>query len=116
MDRDPACLFCKIVAGEVRSDVLHRDEDIVAFRDVNPQAPLHALIVPVRHVRTLDDLAEADAGLIARIVLCATGLAADRGFTGGYRLVWNCGPEAGQSVYHIHLHLLAGRRLAWPPG
>ena len=117
MQTDPNCLFCKIVAGEIRSDVLHRDERLVAFRDVNPQAPFHALVVPVRHIATLDDLTAGDGDLVAEIVLRAARLARESGRAeGGYRLVWNCGPEAGQSVFHIHLHVLGGRAMGWPPG
>jgi histidine triad (HIT) family protein len=117
MRPDPSCLFCKIVRGELRADLLHQDEQIVAFRDVNPQAPYHALVVPVRHVATLDELGDADGDLLGRMMLRATALAREQGLDrGGYRLVWNCGPDAGQSVFHIHLHLLGGRKMAWPPG
>jgi histidine triad (HIT) family protein len=116
-DRDPGCLFCKIVAGDLAAEILYRDAELVAFRDVNPQAPFHALVVPVRHVATLDELADADAELAGRIVLRATTLAREhRSGVEGYRLVWNCGAEAGQSVFHIHLHVLGGRRMRWPPG
>ncbi len=117
MPGDPNCLFCRIVAGEVRSEVLHRDERTVVFRDVKPVAPFHALVVPVRHIGTLDDLAREDAGLVGEIVLRATDLARVHGLAeDGYRLVWNCGEQAGQSVFHLHLHLLGGRGMAWPPG
>jgi histidine triad (HIT) family protein len=117
MQPEAGCLFCRIVRGEVRSDVLHRDERMVAFQDVNPQAPFHALVVPVRHVPTLDDLRAGDASLVADAVFRATELAREHGLVkGGYRLVWNCGPDAGQSVFHVHLHVLGGRRLGWPPG
>ena len=118
MERDPECLFCKIARKEVRADVLHADGEIVAFRDVNPQAPFHALVVPVRHVATLDELPAEDAALAGRLVMRAAALAREHGLveSGGYRLVWNCGPEAGQSVFHLHLHVLGGRRMAWPPG
>jgi histidine triad (HIT) family protein len=115
-ERDPNCLFCKIVAGEIPSQILHRDERIVAFQDVNPQAPFHALVVPVRHISTLDELGAADGELVGEVVLRAADLARAHGLAGGYRLVWNCGAEAGQSVFHIHLHVLGGRRMRWPPG
>jgi histidine triad (HIT) family protein len=110
------CLFCKIVRGDLRADILHRDEEIVAFRDVNPQAPTHLLVVPVRHVATLDELTDGDADLAGRLVLRAAALARQAGLTSGYRLVWNCGPDGGQSVFHVHLHLLGGRKMSWPPG
>lgn len=114
---DPRCLFCRIAAGEVRSDVLHRDERLLAFRDVSPQAPFHALVIPLEHIATLDDLREEQRELIGEILLCATRLAREEGLPErGYRLVWNCGPDAGQSVFHVHLHVLGGRRLSWPPG
>jgi len=117
VDTDPNCLFCKIAAGEIKADLLHRDEWHVAFRDANPQAPFHALLVPVKHISTLDDLANEEGRLIGDILLSATRLARENDLVrGGYRLVWNCGPDAGQSVYHIHLHVLGGRRMAWPPG
>ena len=110
------CLFCKIVRGDLRADVLHRDEEIVAFRDVNPQAPTHLLVVPVRHVATLDELTAGDADLAGRLVLRAADLARQAGLTSGYRLVWNCGSDGGQSVFHVHLHVLGGRKMSWPPG
>lgn len=117
METSANCLFCKIVAGELASDVLLRDDRLVAFRDVNPQAPFHALVVPHCHVATLDELTQADGTLVADVVLAATRLAREHGLSeGGYRLVWNCGPDAGQSVFHVHLHVLGGRRMAWPPG
>ena len=114
---EPSCLFCRIVAGEIPSRTLHRDERLVAFHDVNPQAPFHALVVPARHVATLDELREDDGDLIADLVLRGVTLARERGLVEkGYRLVWNCGPDAGQSVFHIHLHVLGGRPMSWPPG
>ncbi len=117
MQPEASCLFCKIARGELRSDVLHRDERILAFRDVNPQAPFHALVVPLRHVATLDELGDADADLLGQMALRAAALARGHGLgRGGYRLVWNCGPDAGQSVFHVHLHVLGGREMAWPPG
>jgi histidine triad (HIT) family protein len=114
---EATCLFCRIASGDVRSQIVYRDDEMVAFRDVNPQAPFHALVIPVRHVATLDALRDEDAGLAGRLVLRAAVLARENGLTdGGYRLVWNHGPDAGQSVFHIHLHVLGGRQMAWPPG
>jgi histidine triad (HIT) family protein len=116
IDRD-RCLFCRIADGAVPSRTLFGDEQVCAFHDVNPRAPAHVLLIPRRHIASLDDLTPEDEGLVGHLVRCATDLARQLGYgERGYRLVWNCGPEAGQSVFHIHLHLLAGRRLGWPPG
>ena len=112
-----SCLFCKIVSGEIDARILHEDDAVVAFRDVNPQAPVHALIVPRRHVATLNDLRPEHGDLVARMVLAAAKVARDQDVADeGYRLVWNCGAGAGQTVFHLHLHLLGGRGLSWPPG
>jgi histidine triad (HIT) family protein len=106
------CVFCRIVAEEIPSNIVHRDADFVAFRDINPQAPVHVLIVPRRHIGSLADLAADDAALVGHMVLLATRLAAGEGLNErGYRLVINCGPEGGQVVAHLHLHLLGGREL-----
>src|SRR5262245_26956307 len=111
------CLFCRIVAGEIPATIIYKDERLVAFKDINPQAPLHALVVPRRHVATLNDLTPEDDGLVGEMVRRAAALAAEHGYAArGYRTVFNCNEEAGQTVFHIHLHLLAGRRLTWPPG
>ena len=111
------CLFCKIVSGDIPASIVREDEELVAFNDINPQAPLHALIIPRRHIPTLNDLGAADDGLVGRMVRFAATIAADGGYGArGYRTVFNCNREAGQSVFHIHLHLLAGRGLGWPPG
>jgi histidine triad (HIT) family protein len=114
-----SCIFCRIVAGEIPAAFVHQDDEVVAFRDVAPAAPVHVLVVPRRHVANVVDLASAGDGLAGRlldavaVVARAEGLdAADRGF----RVVTNTGPEGGQSVDHLHLHVLGGRRLAWPPG
>ena len=109
-------LFLKILAGEIPARVAHDDNLCLAFHDVNPQAPVHVLIIPKRVVRTHADLTADDAALIAHLNLVAVKLAADLGLTDGYRLVVNCGEAAGQTVPHLHLHLLGGRDLAWPPG
>ena len=111
------CLFCKMVAGEIQPDVLYQDDDVLAFRDINPQAPFHALIVPKRHIATLNDLGEEDAELMGRLLLAAKRVAADAGIAeAGYRTLINCNAEGGQVVFHIHLHLLGGRPMGWPPG
>jgi histidine triad (HIT) family protein len=112
-----SCLFCKIVAGEVPAKRVHEDEHLIAFEDINPQAPLHVLIIPKRHIATLGDLQAADDGLVGEMVRRAAAIAKDRGVdAGGYRTVFNCNSDAGQTVFHIHLHVLGGRRFAWPPG
>ncbi len=111
------CLFCKIIGGQIPSAKVHEDADIVAFKDLNPQAPLHVLIVPRRHIATLNDLTQADDALVGSMVRAAADLAKQHGYDErGYRTVFNCNREAGQTVFHIHLHLLAGRGLTWPPG
>ena len=111
------CLFCKIVAGEIPARLIHEDTDVIAFADINPQAPLHALIVPRRHIATLNDLTPADDSLLGSMFRAAAGLARQHGYADrGYRTVFNCNSEAGQTVFHLHLHLLAGRGLTWPPG
>jgi histidine triad (HIT) family protein len=112
-----SCLFCRIVAGEIPASKVHEDADLVAFNDINPQAPLHVLIVPKRHIATTSDLKAADEALVGKLVRAAAAIAAERGYADrGYRTVFNCNAEAGQTVFHIHLHLLAGRHLGWPPG
>lgn len=111
------CLFCGIVKGEVKGDIVYQDNSIVAFRDINPKAPVHLLIVPRKHIATLLDVEEGEKGLIGDIFYLAAKLARDQGISkDGFRLVVNCGPGAGQSVYHIHFHLLGGRSFTWPPG
>lgn len=111
------CLFCKIVAGAIPAGLIHQDDELIAFSDINPQAPLHALIVPRRHIPTLNDLGPADDALVGSMFRTAAALAKERGYAErGYRTVFNCNREAGQSVFHIHLHLLAGRAMHWPPG
>ncbi len=111
------CLFCKMARGEIKPDIVLEDDELLAFRDIHPQAPVHALVVPKRHIATLDDLVPEDAGLIGRMALAAQRIAREQGFNQhGYRTVMNCNSDGGQTVYHIHLHLLAGRRMQWPPG
>jgi histidine triad (HIT) family protein len=114
---DETCLFCKIVAGDIPADIVHRDELIVAFNDIDPVAPVHQLLVPRRHVASAAELGEADAKMLGRLFAVAATLAKGAGLPDpGYRLVTNVGPDGGQSVPHLHLHLLGGRRMAWPPG
>lgn len=111
------CLFCRMARGEIKPDTVYEDDEILAFRDINPQAPLHVQVIPKRHIATANELAGDDAGLIGRLVLIAKGIAAEEGVDeAGYRLVVNCNADAGQSVLHLHVHLLGGRRLGWPPG
>jgi histidine triad (HIT) family protein len=111
------CLFCKIIAGQIPAAMVYQDETLVVIRDINPQAPLHVLIAPRRHIPTLNDLLPADDALVGSMFRRAAALAAENGYhERGYRTVFNVNREAGQSVFHIHLHLLAGRPLTWPPG
>lgn len=111
------CIFCKIVTGDVDAELVHEDERCVAFEDLNPQAPTHVLVIPREHVATLNDLDEEQESLVGHLVVVARNIAAERGHAGpGYRLVMNCNEAGGQSVFHLHLHLLGGRNLSWPPG
>jgi histidine triad (HIT) family protein len=111
------CLFCKIAAGKIDADIVHENDSVVAFRDINPQAPTHVLIVPRNHVATINDLSESENDDIGRLFLAAKHIAREEGLDeSGYRVVMNCMEGAGQSVFHIHLHLLGGRPLRWPPG
>jgi len=111
------CLFCKFVSGEIQPNTVYEDDHVLAFRDINPQAPTHVLVVPKRHIATLNDLTGEDAELVGRLYLAARQVARQEGIDEpGYRTVINCNEQAGQSVFHIHLHLLGGRDMAWPPG
>lgn len=110
------CIFCQIAGGDVPSDIVYKDEDVVAFTDINPEAPVHLLIIPRKHIDSLDTAIAEDAALMGRMLLVASRLAKDNNLGKGYRLVLNVGREAGQSIDHLHLHLLGGRYLAWPPG
>ena len=111
------CLFCKIIGGQIPGQFVHQDDQLVAIKDINPQAPLHVLIVPRKHVATLNDLGPADDALVGAMHRAAAAIAKEHGYAErGYRTVFNCNHEAGQTVFHIHLHLLAGRGLGWPPG
>jgi histidine triad (HIT) family protein len=112
-----SCLFCRIMAGEIPGTFLHQDERLVVLQDINPQAPLHVLVIPRKHVATLNDLSQEDDGLMGEMLRRAATVAREHGVAdSGYRAVFNCNSEAGQTVFHIHLHVLGGRSLAWPPG
>jgi histidine triad (HIT) family protein len=116
-DSQPWCIFCRIVQGEVQAEILYQDDLVTAFRDIRPQAPTHVQIVPNRHIPAVAALTPDDAELLGRMIAVANNLADREGIArSGYRLVINNGPQAGQSVNHLHLHLLGGRRLGWPPG
>lgn len=111
------CLFCKIANGEIPAEVVYRDDLIVIFNDINPQAPHHKLIVPIEHFATLNDIHGEDDDLLGHMVQSGAMLAKELGIAeDGYRIVFNCNAGAGQSVFHIHAHLLGGRRMNWPPG
>jgi histidine triad (HIT) family protein len=112
-----ACLFCRIIAGEIPADLVHQDENCVVIRDLNPQAPTHVLVIPREHMESLDDAAQRDEGLLGHLLRVAARVANDEGLAeGGYRTVVNTGASAGQSVFHLHVHLLGGRPMLWPPG
>lgn len=111
------CIFCRIARGEIEARIAYEDDELIAFHDVAPQAPTHILVIPRDHVGTLLDLGPEDAGLLGRMQMAAIHLARELGLDrSGFRLVTNCLEEAGQSVFHVHLHLLGGRRMEWPPG
>jgi histidine triad (HIT) family protein len=110
------CLFCKIVGGEIPAKKVYEDAHTVAFEDINPQAPTHVLIIPKKHIRGLKEARAEDAELIGRLHLAAAEIGRQRGIEEGYRTVLNVGPKSGQSVFHMHLHLIGGRNMKWPPG
>ena len=111
------CLFCKIRDGEIPCEKVFENDEILAFHDVNPQAPVHILIVPKKHIATVNDIEESDIGTVGKMMLAASEIANDNGIAEeGYRLVMNCNAKAGQTVFHIHLHLLGGRVMTWPAG
>jgi histidine triad (HIT) family protein len=112
-----SCLFCKIINREIPGAIVYEDSRIIAFNDINPQAPTHVLVVPKKHIATLNDLAPEDDGLVGELVRRASAIARERGIAeGGYRTLFNTNRESGQTVFHIHLHLLGGRSMHWPPG
>ena len=111
------CLFCRIIAGEVSSDIVYRDERCVAFRDLNPQAPVHVLVIPHEHIESLDDASAKDEATLGHLLRVAARVANEQGLSeAGYRTTINTGEGAGQSVFHLHLHVLGGRAFTWPPG
>lgn len=110
------CLFCKIIKGEIPSDCIYEDELVYAFNDIDKQAPVHFLIVPKEHIKSADDLEEKDKDLIGHIFLVAKKLAKEKGLVNGYRIVNNCKEDGGQTVDHLHFHVLGGRSMQWPPG
>lgn len=111
-----SCIFCRIGAKEVPAAVVYEDPEILAFRDASPQAPTHVLVIPKRHVGSLDEWSEGDSALLGRLMLAAKGVAAAAGLKAGYRVVANTGAHGGQTVFHVHLHVLGGRPMSWPPG
>ena len=116
MTADPDCLFCKIVAGEIPAELVHESATTIAFRDLNPQAPTHVLVVPRSHYPTAAELAAGEPATAAHLLDAAGEIAQAEGLGNGYRLVVNTGPDAHQTVFHVHLHLLGGRAMGWPPG
>ncbi len=111
------CLFCKIVEKKIPAKIVYEDSSVVAFEDINPQAPVHLLLIPRKHIATLNELGGDDAALMGHLTATAAKIARDRGIAErGFRVVVNCNPESGQTVYHIHFHLLGGRQMHWPPG
>lgn len=110
------CLFCKIATGEIPSDTVYKSDEVVAFRDINPAAPTHVLVIPTRHVASAADLGDADGDLLAELFHTMASLAESEGLSNGWRVVTNVGGDAGQSVHHLHFHLIGGRTMSWPPG
>jgi len=110
------CLFCKIIAGDIPADKIYEDDDVLAFRDISPQAPSHFLVIPKKHISDLNRIGEEDDGLAGKVIRIGAQLAAQEGLDGGYRVVFNNGPDGCQTVFHIHMHVLGGRQMNWPPG
>ncbi|MFA6836164.1 MAG: histidine triad nucleotide-binding protein [Fibrobacteraceae bacterium] len=111
------CLFCKIIKGEIPSDKVYEDDDVFAFRDINPQAPVHFLVIPKKHITSLMDMNEEDSGILGKMLYRAELIAKEEGLEEkGARFIFNCKEDAGQTVWHIHLHVLGGRKFGWPPG
>ena len=111
------CLFCKIFAGEIPADIIYESDEAIGFRDINPQAPTHVLIIPRRHIATINDLQIGDEAVVGNMYLAAKQIAQQEGIADdGYRVAMNCNEAAGQTVFHLHLHLVGGRQLGWPPG
>ena len=111
------CLFCKIIDGDIPGDIVYETDSVLAFNDINPTAPVHVLIIPKKHIATLNDLEEKHTQTMGELILAAKKIASDKGISeSGYRTVFNCNKDAQQTVFHIHLHLIAGRQMTWPPG
>ncbi|SBS30956.1 HIT-like protein [Marinomonas spartinae] len=111
------CLFCKLVNGDIPATILYQDDDVIAFEDIMPQAPSHFLVIPKRHISTLNDLTDEDASIVGKLPIAAAKVAKQIGISDdGYRVVMNCNQMGGQTVYHIHMHVLGGRQMTWPPG
>lgn len=111
------CIFCKIVHKDIDAQIVYEDDEILAFRDINPQAPVHIIFIPKKHIETFNDVSASDAGLVAKMLMKTKEIALDEGVADeGYRVVINCNYNAGQEVFHLHVHLLGGRSFAWPPG
>ncbi len=111
------CLFCKIANKEIKSDIVYEDGEIVAFKDINPKAPVHFVVIPRKHIASLNEIAESDADILGKMLLRIKEIAHKHGIAeGGYRTVINCNKDAGQEVFHIHMHVLGGRKMGWPPG
>jgi len=110
------CIFCDVAAGKIPSKIVHEDRRVIAFRDISPKAPTHVLVVPREHLASLDDASAGHAELLGELLLVARRIASEEGLGNGYRVVVNCGADGGQSVDHLHVHLLGGRALGWPPG
>lgn len=111
------CIFCKIIDKKIPARIIYEDEHTLAFEDINPQAPVHTLVIPKKHIPTLLDIKEDDSSLIGHLMKVSNKIAKDKGIAErGFRVVTNCNPESGQTVYHIHLHILGGRQMHWPPG
>ncbi|MGB0361130.1 MAG: histidine triad nucleotide-binding protein [Endozoicomonas sp.] len=112
-----SCLFCNIVAGDIPANRLYEDDDVLAFRDINPAAPTHFIVIPKKHIATMNDTTVEDQAVLGKMMLVAKSVAAEKGIAeDGFRLVLNTNVKGGQSVYHIHLHVLGGRQMEWPPG
>ncbi len=117
MSSEPDCLFCRIINGEIPAELIYQDERCLAIRDINPQAPTHALVIPREHMESLNDASQRDESLLGHLLRTAARIANDEGHAeSGYRTVINTGAGAGQSVFHLHVHVLGGRPLTWPPG
>ncbi len=111
------CLFCKMITGEITPNTVYENDDVLAFRDINPQAPTHVLVIPKRHIATINDLTPTDEELVGKLYSAAAHVAGEEGIAAeGYRVVMNCNRRSGQTVFHIHLHLIGGRDMGWPPG